>query len=439
MRSNLITKTLCTAAVIATTSLAAWAQNDQGMLDQITLSDGRQFTCEILEETSEFIKVEIIHLGMKTVQTWPKSMVLEVKHDSVKAQTPEQAAAKADTAAEKPEMKGRPVYVVQLTGVVGLDSHKRIIQRQWDEALDLGAKTIVMEWDCEQAFPPATADMEEYREFFQDLKTQARNKEVDVVAWVKKASGIAVAYSMIFEDIYFHPTGEMGGGWIINEALSDMFNDEAVRAKMISAWVGICRGMAEEGGHSAELCEAMIRPEVVLSMNMAGGQPTFRLDTRGDFILDSNGGSDPAENTFELNAGDAEKYGVSKGTARTLEDLMYELKFREFHHIEGNAELLVEGWNEGWKAAMDEVREIRADIEEIATRNETPERIIGQQIRKLREIQGLIKRWPPLGVFIDSEQLYFEIDTLQKQLRNINNRDNGTGGGRGGGRRGPDN
>ncbi|MCC6907732.1 MAG: hypothetical protein IT430_07315 [Phycisphaerales bacterium] len=415
---------LCASAVLFGAA-QTYAQDGADMLDQITLADGRQFTGNIVEETDDSITMEVIHLGMRTKQTWPRKEILEILHDSISV-TDE---AGSDTNAELPPAEAKSplydpndprhvVYKVPVHGIVGLDSHIRIMQMIWNEAKEARAKTIILEFDCEQELGPGV-DIEKYRNFFEDLKRDARSKEIHVVVWIKQARGVALAYALMFPEIYFQPDGEMGGGWAINEMLSQRFSDPAVRAKMISAWVGICRGMAEEGGHDAMLCEAMIRPQCVLSMDYEGDRPHFRNDTEGEVVLDANSGDEPA-NALELSAKDADKYGISGGTYRSVDDLMFKLGFREYRYVEGHADDWAEKWADGWKDALEEYRYIRADMDLIDTYNEPVERRIAKKISKLREVQALMKKWPPLEVFIDPEQIYFEIDTYKKELRNLN-------------------
>lgn len=422
---------------------AALAQDDEGaMFDRVTLADGRVFTGNIVEETDDSITMEIVQFGMRTKQTWKRSLVLEVLHDAVpdpdagkkEEAKPEEIKGAAGKVLYDPNDTRHSVYKIPIHGPVGLDSHTRIIRMIWNEAMEARAKTIILEFECWQAL--GQADIEEYRNFFEELKREARSKEVKVVVWVKQASGVALAYALMFPDVYFQPDGEMGGGWVINEQLRQMFSDPAVRAKMISAWVGICRGMAEEGGHDALLCEAMIRPEMVLSMRYEGDHPVFQADTSGEVVLDANAGEEP-ENTLELTAKEANEYGISRGTYRTIDDLMFALGYREYRYVEGNAEDFAKKWADGWKDALKEYGYIRADMELIDTYNEPIERRIAKRISKLREIQALMKKWPPLELFIDPLQIHYEIDTLKKELRNINNQDRpgGGGGGTGGGGR----
>ena len=148
--------------------------------------------------------------------------------------------------------KRRRVYVLPIRGEIGYDAHERLIQKMWNNAKDLGVQTLVLEFDCQNGMP----DLEEYRDLLEEIKDEAADSEIQVVVWIKEALGAATAYALMFPDIYFYKDGVMGGGQSIDISLKLSFKDPQVQAKMISAWLGILRGMAEEGGHDAVLCEA---------------------------------------------------------------------------------------------------------------------------------------------------------------------------------------
>ena len=412
-------------------------ENDESMLDEVTLANGRQFVGRIVEETADVVTMEIVRGKMKTKMTWPRKEILEIRHDTMPdpdggapgdVQAGGSDTPSAVTDSEEAADPRRVAYRIPVTEWFGMDAHSKIIKTLWNEALESGARTVVFEFDCFAALNDGSHDIEEYRDFFQDIKKEAGEKEIELVAWVKRSYGLAVAYTFMFETIYFQPDGEIGGGQIINDMLTEMFSDENVRAKMISAWVGICRGMAEDGGHSAVLCEAMIRPELFLSYDLHGDEPVFYASDQGEKDLDLD-----KENAVVFDAEEAARFAISRGTVGSMDDLMFRLGHREYRYEEGNAERLVENWNEGWKDAYYEVQQIRVDMADIDTLNEPVDRKIALKIAKLNDIMAIIRKWPPLAVFYNPEQIRYEIDTLKKELRNINENERGGGGGGGGG------
>ena len=422
------------------TVLAAQSQKSGGAaasskMDRIVLADGREFVGDITEESDESVTIIVEVAGIRGSQTFPKSQILQIEHDKV-ARSADAASdrsvssdARADNA-ELAEVSGRIVYVLPIRGLWGFDVYTSVVQNLWDEAIDAGAKTIVLEFDAEQGL----ADLEMYRDFFEDLKRDAREQEIEVVVWVKRAHHLVVAFALMWEDIYFHPDGSMGRGQMLDLMLKAMWSDEAVRQKMIAAWVGILRGMAVEGGYSAELCEAMIRPELLLSYDYEGDHAIFYADdTTGEFVADS----DP-QLALDLTADDAARFAVSKGTARTLSELMFTLGHREFYHYEGRAVNLVESWIDGIRAAQLDLQYILADIDRIlgGGGGEDPRMLIGQAIRKWEEVRKIVRRYPPLQNEYPEDTIDLEIERLRKQIQDMNRQRRGMPGGGGGGRPG---
>jgi hypothetical protein len=433
---------LSLALGIASTATAMpLTPDDDDKLDQLTLEDGSVVLGDIIDETDETITMIVNVHGIKGKRTWNKSEVLQVLYDAI-ARDDDRKNADADLDARKtgrgkgvPEdASGRVVYVLPIRGEIGYDAHTKVIRLLWEEALDAGAETIVLEFDADQN--PFLLD--EYRDFFEELKRDAAKREIETVAWIERAEQIAVATAMIWPDIYFKNNGTMGQGRDLDQFLKDMFDDPDVRAKMISAWVGTCRGMAVEGGYNDLLCEAMIRPEMVLSLNYEGDHAIFYRDLGENEERDRIIDSDPTS-SLELTAEEARAFAVSKGTAGRLEDLMFELGHREFYWYEGKAEDLTENWTTSWRDALQQVQIILAEIQQMGGWGLPPQKLIGMQIAKYNEIKSLIKRYPPLSQTpynFSIEWVELQIEGLRKILREYNRNTRGTGSGRPGGRPG---
>lgn len=436
----------------------AYQQDDsRKLLDEITLADGRHFVGDILSETDETITMEVILHGIKTTRTFQKSQVLETMRDSVALDTIQRASAssalKATTAISKldPNDHRRGVYVLPIRGLIGWDVYDRNIRKLWQEAVDAGAKTVVLEFDCFDGF----YDLDEYRDLMKELKRDARENEIEIVVWIKQAKGVAVAFALMFENIYFKPDGVMGDGDQLDERLKDMWKDPVVRAKMISAWTGICRGMAEQGGYDALLCEAMIRPEIVVSMQFEGA--------KGRFVRNLDENNTPVDESeteaLELDAEKASEYGISDkaGTPADLDDLMQMLGYREFVLIEGKAKQLTEGWIELRDRGFEDYADIRADMETFDSWNEPPLKKLNYKINKLNKIKRMLRACPPhtkppytpdprLEIkygLVSEEQIDLEIDQIKRQIRILRDQQReqrrnsgGSGRGRGSGRGG---
>lgn len=419
------------------------AQDETGkvMLDEVILKDGRRFVGNIIQESDESITMEFSIKGITTTQTWERLNILEVNHDLIiekpdkndkkkKVEEETNGVLSNVTDVNQKLKRGVGVTIVPFRGKVGYDAYKDQVRGMWDEAVDSGAKTIILEFDC---WSMLSGEAEEYRDFLEELKRDASSHEIEVVIWLKSAKGMSIAYALMFENIYCHPDGIMGGGVVVDEALKQMWSDKDVQAKMISAWVGICIGMAVEGGYDPDLCEAMIRPELVLSMEYDGDKPVFYRDTDHKVVVD-----DTTEYALDLEARDAQRWGISKGEHRTLKDLMQALGHREYYEIDLGADEATDLWIEGWRNALTkEAPGILAEIEMINGYNETAQKKIGMQINKYKELRRLVIKWPPLQKSAGNltlDYIDFQIKALRKQLQDINRGRQGTGSGGGGGR-----
>lgn len=414
-------------------------------LDEIIMKDGRRFVGNIVEETEDYIKVELEISGIRSTQIWQKGDIEQISHDIVPVDRkgddgrtddmePGKAGKKTAGELNSSLKRGQPMVVIPFKGVVGFDAYKDFVRKLWEEALARGAKTVVLEFDCQSEL---SMEVEDYRDFFKELKQEAKDKEIELVVWLKEANGMSIAYALMFEKIYSYPNGKMGGGYRVDEALKQSWQDKDVQAKMIAAWVGICRGMAENGGYNAVLCEAMIRPELVLSFEYDGETPVFYRDTDHNVIDD-----DP-EMALELNADDAERWGISRGTCRTLRELAKELDHREYYEIDYDAREMVDLWIDGWRRALErDVPRISQEMGMVDGYNETPEKKLGLRLNLLRELRRLVVKWPPLqkaSPELALDNIDFQIEAIKNQIREIRNAENGGGyrpgggGGKGGG------
>jgi len=406
------------AGPVATAPAAGLLADDRH--DRVTLADGRVFTGEIVEETDDAITMKVVFRGITTTQTWSKGDVLEVLHDVVPVEGRDEAkpagTAARDEAAPGPD--DHVVYILPLRDIIGFDAFPRILRRLWAEATEAGADTVIIEFEAQGG----SSDLEEFRDLLQDIKAEADENEIELVLWMKECLGPAVAYALMFEEIYFYPGAIMGGGESLDEALKESWDDPYVLAKMISAWVGICRGMAEEGGYDATLVEAMIRPELVLSYEMDGRTPRFYPDTTSGRPIDTSD-----EDTLWLDAEQAQQFGICKDVVGSVDALMYELDHRDYVIYEGTAEELTEAWIDGWREANDEILPAMfQELEDIDGFDESEEWKLGSRLRIYKDMKRLIRRFPPIAKApygrVSEQQVDFWIEETRKQIQDLNER-----------------
>ena len=422
-------------------------QNDPNKIDKITIINGQSFVGEIISETDDTVTMLVTISGISAEKTFNKSEISNIRRDAVVRPTrgmtggsTVNAAAsglrnEANSIPDRPDPNDpRPVvFKIPLKGLIGWDVTKQNVERLWKEAVDVGADYVIFEFDCHEGH----FDLEELRDMFEDIKTEARENEIHLVAWIKEARGTAVAYVLMFDDIVFYPDGWMGDAKQLDDLLKANWQDPNVRAKMIAAWVGICRGMAIDGGHSGSLCEALIRPELHLWVKMEGEKPTFKTyltdEDKNDPTIEVVDSSE--EESVKLEAKDAKKFGVTRhGSARDKRTLMQQLDVREYIYYEGDSEMSIENFLALRKRGVEDVNDLLQDIAMITQMPLDARGQIGQQITKWKKFVRILKACPPhmkapYGInaitgdaygIMPLEQAEAAIQQLQQQMRAIN-------------------
>jgi len=417
------------------------AQTESGTqpdkMDRITLADGHVFVGDILSETDQTITMRVSIAGISALKTFVKKEVAGVEKDILDRPDKDKAsAARSETKmpAGFPDPNDpRPVvYKIPIKGLIGWDVTRPVVEKLWKEALDAHAKYVIFEFDCHKG----ESDLTEIRDMFQEIKAEAKEHEIKLVAWVKEARGTSVAFVLLFHEIIFAPDGWMGDGQELDTLLKLNFSDEDVRAKMISAWVGICKGMAISGGHDGALCDAMIRPELKLWVKMEGDQPTFMTFLSKKYEDDSPTEIDSSEEeAFKLTVKDANHYGVATHSpARDLRTLMARLDdgIREYNYYEGSSEKTIDNFMALRDRSWDDVGDLMQDISLIDQMPIDQRNQIGRKIQKWKKIIHILKACPPnykapygrtqddkYGI-MPLENAEFQLKQLQQQLRELN-------------------
>ncbi len=453
--ASIITASIALMAVSTVPLMAQDTVDDPNKIDKVTLKSGQALVGEIIDESDDTITIKVMIAGISAVKILNKSDISVVRRDAVDRPTSgSRSSASIGSMSGTPSKEGRPnpddprpvVYKIPFKGLVGYDTTKRLTMKLWEEAIDVGADHVVFEFECYDGF----YSLQDQMDLFEEIKRQAIEHDIQLIAWVNgEVRGAAVAMVLMFPDIVFHPQGWMGDGRLIDELLKQMWEDKQVQAKMIAAWVGHCRGMANDGGHDPKLCEAMIRPEPTLYVRMEGEDPVFYLDPNSETIAKQ--GLMPVDTStndaIRLDANMAKLYGVAPQTARDLKSLMRIRDVREYIYYEGKSTDQTENWTEFRDRSWDDIDNHMADVQAAPEHFDTARQILSNQLQHWRKVRSILKRCPPhtvppFGEIQDGTRygkmpMYFveeQISLLQRQIQDLNN---GPGGGGGGGRRGP--
>ncbi len=216
-------------------------------------------------------------------------------------------------------------------------------------------------------------------------------------------------------------------------------NDDDIKAKMLSAWTGIAKGVVELGGHPQALTEALVRPDRVLSADIEGRTTRWRADTNGSWIVVDTSMEAAARFPAKL----AEDTGLTEGLVEDLPDLLGQLGYPEFTLIDSGERIFRDtnaawrrryqdskGWMEDFAAEMSDDREL--------TKKKA---ILEKMLQNFRQSPQFARMWQwTRGV--DDNQLKVLLDQINEQIRaaqksKASSRGKGSKGGGGGGSGGP--
>ncbi len=449
--------------------------------DLIIFKTGNKVEGVILEETETSIRFLVIVGSMRTPVSYSKSEILEIKRNEFKPAADEakdESKKPAETPATKvdPEAivdtKGKPipadatkVYIVTFGGEFGRDVSKTPVEKFMDDAVRVQPDVLIVRFDHtfssfgEEAganFYQAGWQRETYAQLdkareIDTLITDRINNTSDfkkkprLVAWINRALGGAAYLPFVFPEIYFTTDGRHGGiGGI--ELLFENRGDEVVREKMRSLLLARCKSLAEKGGHDARIMTAMTRGDYILSYRMVGGKPEFLENKMPPgpewFVIKDDGpinqeNQDSLADIVRMNSNDyltlgsqsAFDIGFSKGTADTVDDLMFRMG------ITRNYAIVKHRSNEVFKEWSKDVSKCEADVLRLIRqyqgvtvrapggyRERTAART--QQINILRQIQSTVRSYAeainprrigaPDDLIIDTQIVIDRIQTEQR-------------------------
>lgn len=278
------------------------------------------------------------------------------------------------------------IYVIDLNGEFGYDISQTPIRQAMRDARNQNADVVIVKIDAkwerdeETPLPDTAARFDELfraqkvMPIFADELNREWAKPPRVVMWVKRAMGGPAFIPFVAPEIYFTADGKMGGVGGIGTMLEGK-GDEVVRQKQYSLRMARAEGFLIRGGYDPIIVRAMCQPGFLLTYRMEGGKPVFfeRAPERPDeFALTSGEKGDSMQaiirgttkSVLTLDADTARAINVSKGTADTLDDLIFQLGLsRNSTIIEGQSKRYQENWKRDINNATKEIKKILEDFQ----------------------------------------------------------------------------
>lgn len=457
---SIVNSATTSAAAIAATATAI---SDNKTPDKIVLKDGTVVLGAIVSETDTHISInQVFRVGsieQIVLRSYAKADINTIergvnKPDNGNNNNQPQGRpgsspasnAGSSTRAAQPSSSVPSVYFVTLTGEFGLDMNYTPIKRIIDDARQHQPDYLIIKIDADFAFYGQEREAWQFdiNGFFgkYDLVKQIQllfleeiprdpqwEKKPKVVTWVNNAMGGATLLPFVSDTMYFTSRGMLGGAGPA-DMLYATHADELVRQKWLDMIVTPMEGTLLRNGYPFQLAKAFAYMQYVLSYKLVGGQPVFfegfpeNAPEEGYILLvddgDLNAGRrDALEDVIRLRINDwlvmdaslAQRLGVSKGTADTLDDLMFQLGVvGEFHQIENaRGDRIISTWRDEVTRAERNLGRLVREFAQIEVQGDYTERqrARGQQINTLRQIQAIFRRY---GESINPAQFGTAID-----------------------------
>lgn len=244
-----------------------------------------------------------------------------------------------------------------------------------------------------------------------DLKPNYR-----VVAWIESAISAAAMTAMNIEEIYLMKRGHIGGAvaFSMSGGKATAMKDEGLEMVL-----KLGEQIAKNGRYDPLVIRAM-QEFMPLSANIdADGRVTWQADDKGQFLVNRK------DRILTLNAEDAMKFKISKGTADSLPELMALMGVQEYVEVGVPADKHMVEFRENVQKAQNELNELRQTLNFIignasAMQNRKDrDREFGKARNVVSQMQSWIKRAPSLEVYEDLDKdafkrLYETIERLRQ-------------------------
>lgn len=444
------------AAADNKTAAGSTAKAEAAAGDRVILKSGTIVEGRILEETATQIVMMVTVRGIEAKTTYAKSEISEIKRGVVAVATKaaatdaaktglsigDKSSTETTTSAEEDPTLTR-LYLAELKGIVGLEVSQTPIAELFEEAdkyfndlvpsgIAAGPERVVDPAKRDRNLvvvkldlsPGIGDDVFNAENLAPAFKEQIVDKGRRVVFWIKLAGGAGAFIPWISPEIYFTEEGLMGGGF---DYESFNVGDKMVNEKQISLRLGHAEGFVIKGGYGDHVAvmRAMFRSSYWLAVKFEGGKPIYKqeeldpaTDGEGWTILSDDGKGKNKDSATSLKGNDllslnsewAEKLGISKGTAETIDDLAFKLGVqRHYKAIEENkAQDAIKDWKEGIIEALRMTAErpipalqinqpgklIRELNEQRSTGDfEQRKKARGRQIALLQQIRAIIQQY----------------------------------------------
>lgn len=201
------------------------------------------------------------------------------------------------TLPDKPVDTTNATYlVIPVRGEIGTEFTVATLEAYLKQAAELMPTVVVLEMDTPGGSIEETDNI---------LTKMIEYKGVRFVALVKRALSAGAPITLACREIYVTDNAMIGGA-VPFQRTGPL--PKELEEKYKSVWRAACRRAADYGQHPSVLAEAMVDPNIVLSIRMQGGKAVIEQGMTGKVIK-------PRGRILTLTAKEAIDYQVAKGKA----------------------------------------------------------------------------------------------------------------------------
>lgn len=443
--------------------------------DVIVMNDLRELHGHIVSETPSEIVFDYVNreLNLRSRITLKRADIAKIQRDVPIAGAKDDSPAKSDSdtpaapspstsRTTKPDAKAgstygvkraaeaseftKKIYIIPMEGQMGTDVNPDVyngkviddIRAQKPDYIVIKLKCmdfedrIVTRWGEEEVNPDDVGVLDMYRDLVSIFRDDLR--DIPQVMWIEDSVGISSVVAMAWPDMYMMPSARFGG---IEGAAANFLrvqSDFNTLGKYREAYMAWLKGFAEYGGYDPKLLDAMVRKEMLLSATWVGREVKWSLDDRGEYIVDISD-----KHTVSFRAKDAEDFGISDGTAETIDDLALLLGIREYVVLDGVAEEEFTKHKDGWRRALEQCETLFSDYQRFSgwAQGEDTVRYLGKAKDCLEKIVAAMERYKAvehrLAMYgVSKFNLNITIELMKERLRAARSGGRGTGAGGGG-------
>ncbi len=318
--------------------------------DTLRTNDGRVFQGRHIKTEGGVVTFEVHKYGAKMQVTFKESEVKSITKGDAPTQDPTQ---KDDGKEADPGLGAEPeppavvtydkpnYYVVPFQGEVGVTARADLLERYFADAAKRNPTLVVFYVDSPGGY---IKEVEKLVDVIKKYK-----KKVKMVAYVKSAISAAAITTLSIPEIYVERGSVFGAAtaW----QTSPWGTPAAVSEKFQSIWRAQARAVAEEGGHSPLLADAMIDNTIELHMVKDAKGNAKIMRGKGRYIVSAK------DRLLTLTSTEAERVGLAKAIVENMDELGGKLGHDEWVECEGLAKPLAEHWRkklEAFNEKMDE-------------------------------------------------------------------------------------